>query len=108
MEQETYTYSHDEPLRLRRYLLPLIGLLLVGYFLYHGVESPQGLRTWLANEEQLEQRHAHLERLQEKRKRLDQSVTLMRPSSIHPDLLDEHARRSLGYVNPDEVVIYTE
>jgi cell division protein FtsB len=32
-------------------------------------------------------------------------VALLRPQSIDPDLLDEIARRSLGYVRESEIVL---
>ncbi|HUF43773.1 MAG TPA: septum formation initiator family protein [Aestuariivirgaceae bacterium] len=38
---------------------------------------------------------------------LDERVALLRPDSIDPDLLEELARTTLGFVRPNDLVIDT-
>ncbi len=45
-----------------------------------------------------------LDQLQARRKALQARVRLLRPESLDADMLDEQARRMLGFARPDEVV----
>ena len=36
---------------------------------------------------------------------LERHVTLLRPASLDPDMIDEEARRALNFIGPNEVVI---
>lgn len=106
MERDELIRITDEPLRLRRFLLPLVGLLVAAYFLYHVVESPQGLRTFMSNAEAIEDRQIVLNQLSATRDRMERNVAMLRPESLDPDLLDERVRSFLGYMRSDELTIF--
>ncbi|MBV1934156.1 MAG: septum formation initiator family protein [Parvibaculaceae bacterium] len=106
MERDELIRIADEPLRLRRFLLPMVGLFVAAYFLYHVVESPQGLRTFMTNAEAIEDRQIVLNELSATRDRMERNVAMLRPESIDPDLLDERVRSFLGYMRPDELTIF--
>lgn len=84
---------------------PVISALLVGYFAYHLVQGNHGLRAYWRLGGELEQSQAQFTSLKEQHDDLEQRVTLLRPNSLCPDLLDEQVRKNLGYVDPKEVVI---
>lgn len=43
--------------------------------------------------------------LHKQRQALENKVTMLRPGSIDPDLLEERARVVLGYQHPDEIMV---
>lgn len=108
MERDELIRIADEPLRLRRFLLPMVGLFVAAYFLYHVVESPQGLRTFMSYAQAIEDRQLVLSELTETRERMERNVAMLRPESIDPDLLDERVRSFLGYMRPDELTIFRD
>ncbi len=80
---------------------------LLGYFAWHAWKGPRGYPYRDALEAQvalLDQKHEHLKT---ERQRLESKVTLLRPESIDPDLLDELARNSLQMAKPTDVVAFT-
>lgn len=97
-----------EPLRLRHALLPLVCLIVIGYFAYHAVYGRHGFINWLAIQNQVDTKEQQLADLRATRQRLDRQVSLLRPESVDPDLLDERARATLGFANSGDVVIFTD
>jgi cell division protein FtsB len=80
---------------------------LLGYFAWHAWQGPRGFRF----AEDLEHRAAALEtrlaQLSSERLAFEQRVSLLRPESLDPDLLDELARGSLNMARPGELVVVT-
>ena len=80
-------------------------LCLLAYFGWHAFHGPRSF----ANEAVIEAEVARLEseraRVSAERAARDARVALLRPQSIDPDLLDEMARRSLGYARENEMVL---
>ena len=85
--------------------MPALFACLFAYLGYHLVQGEYGLLAW----KQLESDLAHLEvqaaELHEQRADLENQVVLMRSDGLDPDMLDEQARRVLGYVDPKDVLI---
>jgi cell division protein FtsB len=84
---------------------PIISACLVGYFTYHLIQGNHGLRAYWRLGDDLKQAQAKYNDLKEKHDDLQQRVSLLRPGSICPDLLEEQVRKNLGYVHPKEIVI---
>lgn len=78
---------------------------LLGYFAWHGFEGPRGF----AHQERLAARAAKLEqdlaKVSAARDKLERRVSLMRPESVDPDMLDELARQTLELVKPGDLVM---
>ncbi len=92
----------------RRFTLmigPVISACLVGYFTYHLIQGNHGLRAYWRLGDDLKQAGAKYTALKEQHDYLQHRVTLLRPDSLCPDLLEEQVRRNLGFVNPKEIVI---
>ena len=97
-----------EPLRLRQALIPLVCLVVLGYFAYHAVYGRHGFIAWLDIQNRVDTLEHQLVELRGQREQLDRQVALLRPESLDPDLLDARARAALGYAGPNEVVIFLD
>ena len=98
---------HDIRTRARRAMPPALGALLAVYFSYHLVQGEHGFIAYLQLKVQVAASQAELDVLRAEKSRLAHRVRLLRPDSLDPDLLDEQARRMLGFAHPDELVIFT-
>jgi cell division protein FtsB len=88
-------------------ILCLGSVCLIGYLVWHAVH---GQRSFA----QAERLAAHIETLTVERDKvraeriaLDERVALLRPDSIDPDMVEELARSTLGFVRPNDLVIDT-
>jgi cell division protein FtsB len=97
--------SAESKRRLRDTIAPVLGLCIVGYFVYHTVEGDRGLFAYVKLTGQLTDARAQLEELNAQRRTLDHRVSLLRSDHLDPDLLDERARLMLFLARPDEMVI---
>ncbi|WP_366146167.1 septum formation initiator family protein [Erythrobacter sp.] len=89
----------NNPLRLWAalfVLLALAGLAIIG---------PWGVLAWYENSAVLDQRQDKITILKEEISALQNRVDLLDPESVDSDLAGELARRDLGVLHPDEVVI---
>lgn len=96
--------SHTNRMR-RRVLFGLVALSLVGYFGWHsfngnyGIVARERLKTRVA---ELEQEHGALKA---ERMALERRVSLLKPESLDPDMLEERVRESLTLVHPNDLVV---
>src|SRR6218665_4178796 len=85
----------------------LVGLLLLVYFLYHTMYGEKGYLTMQRLQGEVAKAGQNLQQVQDQRQTLEHRVQGLRPDSLDPDLLEEEARRQLGFTKPDERVILT-
>lgn len=81
---------------------------LLGYFGWHAYKGPRGFPHRDGLEVKVASLKAKYEGLQAQREKLEGKVTLLRPESIDPDLLDELARGNLELAKPTDVVAFTQ
>lgn len=91
--------------RLRQVIAPTIGACVFGYFVYHAIQGDRGIMTWLQVSQQLAESRATLTVLAVEREEVQRRVTLLSPSSLDPDLLDERARIMLNVAEPDDRLV---
>lgn len=99
------TLAFEIKRRARHVVGPVIGCLLLGYFVFHSVEGDRGIHAWRALDSKIEVAEAKLAVLKGKREALEKKVAMLHPDSIDPDLLTEQARRVLNYLDQDDFVI---
>ena len=85
---------------------PVVGACAIAYFTYHGIHGERGLLAWRVLEQRVAEAQIQLEALEEDRRILQSRVDYLYPKSLHPDLLDEWARRMLNYAHPEEIIIF--
>ena len=94
---------------MRRYgfdlTVMIVCLSLLGFFAWHGLN---GKRSF-ANQEAILVKVSELEeerdKVQARREALQTRVALLRPESIDPDMLEEMARKMLGFVRSNEILV---
>jgi len=99
------TLAFEIKRRARHIVGPVIGCLLLGYFVFHAVEGDRGLHAWRALDSRIEIAEARLAVLKQRREALEKKVAMLHPESIDRDLLTEQARIVLNYQGRDEFVL---
>ncbi|MEQ8344692.1 MAG: septum formation initiator family protein [Sneathiellaceae bacterium] len=85
--------------------MPVVCLAAIAYFGYHAVVGDRGVHSYRQLETEIEIAEAALAKTVAERERLERRVGLFRDTGMDPDLLEEEARRTLGLVRDNEVVI---
>jgi cell division protein FtsB len=99
------SYVAPATFRLRSAMPSLIMGALCLYFSFYLLFGPRGYLSLQRIEETEIVKAAEHHQLRDKRKALETDVKLMRPNSLDPDMAEEQARRTLGYIKKDEIVI---
>ena len=96
--------------RLRAILLPLALYAVSGsvtsYFVWSAVNGGRGLRAKEEYRAQMAKLDGELADLESQRKELALRVSKLRPEGIDRDLLEEEARRTLGLVSKNDLVVF--
>jgi cell division protein FtsB len=87
---------------------PVAGISLFAYFAYHLVEGDRGLIAWRALADKIRVAEAERGAARAERLALEERVSLLRPSHLDRDMLDERARAVLNRIGPDERVIFLD
>jgi len=93
------------PLRALRSSGAVLGLLLAAYCTLYALEGDRVASSLQHLNREVTTAQAKLADVQAEREKLERRVVAMRPSGIDPDLLDESARRQLGYSGPNEIIL---
>lgn len=90
---------------LRRLITPALAIAALGYFGFHAMNGELGVVGRAMIERQVAELEGELQILVAERQELAARVSLLRPESLDPDMLDERARLYLNLVHPDELVV---
>jgi cell division protein FtsB len=85
--------------------LYLIATLLIGYFAVNAYTGEHGLIAKQDLDQEIGQLTGQLEAVRAERAIWERRVSLLKPSNIDPDLLDERARALLDYAAPHDLVL---
>lgn len=91
--------------RLRSWMLPISCFIIIAYFLIHAVFGEHGARAYFSHQDKLDSLHAQRDEVVAMRQALEIKVHHMRPGSLDPDLLEEEARKALGFGREDELIV---
>jgi cell division protein FtsB len=82
-----------------------IAAALIGYFGVNAYDGNYGLRAKQDLDQQIAELTQELTALKTEHATWERRVTLLRPQSIDPDLLDERARTLLNYADPRDLTL---
>ncbi|MEP5623249.1 MAG: septum formation initiator family protein [Hyphomicrobiales bacterium] len=85
---------------------PAIAIAALGYFGFHAMSGELGMVGRAMIERQVSELDAELQILVQERQELVSRVSLLRPESLDPDMLDERARLNLNLAHDNELVIF--
>lgn len=80
----------------------LISVLL--YFVFHAIYGNRGILAYFNLQQKIEKAESELEDIRAERLEMEHKVRALKSESLDPDLLDEHARKSLGVAGTKEEV----
>ena len=90
---------------IRRVALPAVGLLIIANFVGYAVMGDNGVMSWGDYRRASAERATILAQLEQERAQLQHRARLLDPRHADPDLADELARKDLGVVHQDEVIV---
>ncbi|MEM8616197.1 MAG: septum formation initiator family protein [Pseudomonadota bacterium] len=79
--------------------------LATAYFAYHALAGEQGLGKWTDMQGKLAEKKAALAVLEAENAALQKDIARLTPGQVDPDLIEVLARRDLGLVYPDEIIL---
>jgi cell division protein FtsB len=82
-----------------------IAALVIGYFSVNAYTGDHGLHAKQDLDQQIERLSAELAGLRTERGNWQRRVSLLKPESIEPDMLDERARALLDYADPRDLTL---
>ena len=83
-------------------------LCLIGYLLWHAVHGQRSFSQAGRIAERIATLTGERDDVRDRRQALDARVALVRPEKIDPDMLEELARVKLGFVRPEDIIIYLD
>jgi len=83
----------------------LLNVSVMVYFGYNVIIGDLGLLSRWRLADEVSQLEYKLDKLNQRRKQLEQKVSLVRPESLDPDMLDERARIILNLAHPNDITI---
>lgn len=90
---------------VRRLIIPLAATSALAYFGFHALNGELGLVGRARIEHQITDLEEQLAVLAAERQELVMRVSLMRPESLDPDMVDERARLNLNLIHAKELTI---
>ena len=96
----------EKSFSIRQILVPLISIIIMGYFIYHIFQGDRGIIAYFRLQQTVEANEKERAAQQVVREQLERRVYLLRPDSLDIDLLEERARAVLNFAHPDEIVIH--
>jgi cell division protein FtsB len=78
---------------------------LICYFGYHMISGGRGMLAYFKLSSQISSFQSELELVRMERLNLEHSANLLKSESLDLDLLEEQAKKILGYAKPQEIVL---
>ena len=100
--------NRTSPITKQIFVTTAITIAVVLYFVYYALFGGKGLVRYFQIKGELQQKELVKEGLENKMENKQNMVSGMSVESLDLDLLDEEARKNLGYAGKEEIVIYDE
>jgi cell division protein FtsB len=92
----------------RQNLIAVIGVCLSFYFAYHLMAGERSYLRLVSLNAQIATTEQQYEQAAAERTAIEEKVVMMRPGAVSKDLLEEEARRTLGYHYEGEKIIFRD
>jgi cell division protein FtsB len=92
-------------MNIRSFLIMFFFAGLICYFSYHMLSGGRGMLAYFKLSSQISSMQAELELVRMERLNLEHSANLLKSESLDLDLLEEQAKKILGYARPQEIVL---
>lgn len=89
----------------RQNLIVVIGVCLTFYFAYHLIAGQRSYMRMISLDRQIETMDDKYAATMTQRESIEAKVVMMRPGSVSRDLLEEQARKVLGFQYEDEKIV---
>ncbi len=96
------------PITRQIFVAACITAAVVLYFIFYALFGGKGLVRYYQIKKELQKKELVKEGLENKMQNKQNMVNGMSVESLDLDLLDEEARKNLGYAGKEEIVIYDE
>lgn len=96
---------HYRKTPLRHLVIPTLAVASLVYFGFHANSGNHGLTSKSVYETRLAALETELAELTTERERLEKRTASLRDGSLQRDMIDEQARRQLGMVRADEIIL---
>lgn len=90
---------------VRQNLVAVVGVCLSIYFGYHLLAGERSYLRLVSLNSQQTQAEIQLAQATQQRQALEEKVVMMRPGHVNADLLEEQARKVLGFHYEDEKLV---
>ncbi len=90
---------------VRQNIIAVVGVCLSFYFAYHLIAGERSYLRLVSLNHQIGVAEKDYAETADERKSLEQKVVMMRPGSVNRDLLEEQARKVLGFHYKDEKLL---
>ena len=90
---------------LQHLIMPCLTVAALSYFGFHAVNGNLGLTSKQEYEQRLADLRGDLAALTAERERLEKRTAALSDGSLQRDMIDEQARRQLGMVRANEVIL---
>lgn len=91
--------------RARHIVGPFMGICATAYFIYHAIQGDRGLIALWHLRQELRQQESELAAISAERFVIEKRVTLLRPESLDPDMIEERARAVLNVGEKEDLII---
>ena len=91
-----------------RALRAMLLLFIIFYLCFHAISGERGILAWFKATHQLAAIEVELEDARVKREVIGKRVALLSGPEIDHDMLDEQARRVLGFARQNEMVVLNQ
>ncbi|MBC8128860.1 MAG: septum formation initiator family protein [Rhizobiaceae bacterium] len=91
--------------KMGRLIVPAITISFLAYFAVHAQSGRFGLESKSVLTQELAAAEERYAKLVEEREGLERRVQLLHDGTLERDMIDERARRLLGFTAPDEITI---
>ncbi|QRG05699.1 septum formation initiator family protein [Xanthobacter dioxanivorans] len=78
---------------------------VIGYFAYHAYNGDHGLLARRNFDQEIKEAQEELDALKAQRRAFENKVSLLAPTQLDPDMLDEEGRRQLNFINAKDLVL---